>query len=223
MSLCLPAGVVIRPCCNICVPRPEHEIHIWSMNQMPNWISGIGSLMAGATAVVVLIWQFWRARKGDQEKRDREERDQAGRITWWLEDVPDGDTREGVRDFADAAPDYPELKYAAIFIRNGSEDCIYECSLKLPEFFDHGDAPEPPKLWRQMGVLPPGTTQFRIPVPPQSTTTWMLRTKADLAFNKHVEWVEFRDRINIIWRRLGDGRLEKQPDRPPNTETAYSP
>ena len=70
------------------------------MNQMPNWISGIGSLMAGATAVVVLIWQFWRARKGDQEKRDREERDQAGRITWWLEDVPDGDTREGVRDFA---------------------------------------------------------------------------------------------------------------------------
>jgi len=96
-------------------------------------------------------------------------------------------------------------------------------ALKLPEFFDHGDAPEPPKLWRQMGVLPPGTTQFRIPVPPQSTTTWMLRTKADLAFNKHVEWVEFRDRINIIWRRLGDGRLEKQPDRPPNTETAYSP
>jgi len=84
------------------------------MNQVPNWISGIGSLVAGATAVVVLIWQFWRARKGDQEKRNREERDQAGRITWWLEDVPDGDTREGVRDFADAAPDYPELKYAAI-------------------------------------------------------------------------------------------------------------
>ena len=51
------------------------------MNQMPNWISGIGSLVAGATAVVVLIWQFWRARKGDQEKRDHEERDQAGAET----------------------------------------------------------------------------------------------------------------------------------------------
>jgi hypothetical protein len=40
--------------------------------------------------------------------------------------------------------------------------------------------------------------------------------------NRYVEWVEFRDRHSVLWRRFGDGRLAKQPDRPANTTTAYS-
>jgi hypothetical protein len=165
--------------------------HTWSINKVLNWhglgaLGSLGSLMAGVTAVVVLIWQFWRARKADL-------RDQASRITWWLEKVPDNDTREGVREFADVAVDWEDSNFAAIFIRNASEDCICECSLQLPKFFDHDNAPEPPKKWRQIGVLPPGHSQFHIPVTFQPTPTKELRTKADLAFNKHVEWVEFRE------------------------------
>jgi len=193
--------------------------HTWSINKVLNWhglgaLGALGSLMAGITAVVVLVWNFWRVRKADL-------RDQASRITWWLE--KDNDTREGVREFADAAVDDSGFKYVRIFIRNGSEDCIYECSLKLPKFLNYDEMPRLPEDWRQIGVLPPGPSQFRIQVTSQPTPTQELRTKADLFFNKHVEWVRFRDRNDTLWKRYGDGRLEKQPYQKPYTETEYSP
>jgi hypothetical protein len=205
--------------------------HSSTADQIISWISGLGSLMAGVGALAVLLWQLTRAHTGDQKKRAQEERDQASHITWWLEVIPKGEEVPAVRDFADSGgewfgADYPRLPHAAILIRNGSEDCVYEGSLQLPSWFDPGpewDTALKPIIWRQLGVLPPGTVRYHIPTSYMHTPTQSARRKSDLAFNRHVEWVEFRDRKDVIWRRFWDGRLERQPDRPPNTETAHAP
>jgi hypothetical protein len=192
------------------------------MDQVAIWITAVGTLLTGLSALAV----FWQLRQAHRS----EVLEQANRITWWLEPAPKDDKGTRVRVFADAASfqggDYPNLPHAALFILNGSDNCVYEGSLQLPESFDPGDGKEERFIWRQIGVIPPGPpAEFRVPisVSAHSSPTASLRRKADLPFNRHVEWVEFRDRNNKVWRRFGDGTLKPQPDRPPETETAYSP
>jgi hypothetical protein len=172
-------------------------------------------------AAIVLIMQRLQASR-------QELREQASRITWWLDAVPDEDKREGVRRFADGAEffigDYGDLRRAALFICNDSGNCVYEASLKLSDLFARQVGEKFRQiLWRQLGVILPGTAEYRVPVPFDPTPTASARSRSDIPFNLLVDWVEFRDRNNKLWRRFGDGRLEQQADRRAVTEAMRAP
>jgi hypothetical protein len=54
------------------------------------------------------------------------------------------------------------------------------------------------------------------------TPTSKERRSASVSLNSYIEWVEFRDSDGVLWRRLGDGQLIKQPSRPIRYDTAYA-
>lgn len=200
------------------------------MGSLADWVGGVGSAAAAATAVGVLLHERGLRKKQEAAEHQREQQSQASKVTWWLE-KPDTSPDAGVpRPFVDGAEqwtDYGQHHLERLFILNSSGDCLYEVTVQLPDaFWDDREDGLPlnftPHLVRQVGTLPPGGHMFEIPVASPMTPTQGDRRKAATAFNQHVRWVEFRDRNDILWRRLGDGSLEEQPQRPAETNSFHS-
>lgn len=202
-----------------------------SAPSVPEWIGGIGSMLAAVTAVAILISEVYRSRSIADAQREQTKRAQAGLVTWWTDNV--GPPEAVPREYADAAEApsesrpisyWDDLPTSRLFIRNGSEDCIYEVSLQLPAGFH--PSPEhfrdTPLLWRQVGVLPPGTSEFSVPKSFRGTPTEIARAWHEDRFNLLVDWVEFRDRNGSLWRRFGDGHLEEQPPRAASQGATYT-
>jgi hypothetical protein len=198
-----------------------------------DWVGGIGSVSAAAIALIVLLWELIRATVRRRADRERDRREQASRVTWWTE-AARSTMNNVAREFVDGAEywtDYNAADRARIVIQNNSADTLYETTLLLPDRFgiaemdEHGtpSGNQPSDyLLRQIGVLPPGSSYVDIPIPIPPSHTQEFRTRNYAAFNRYVEWIEFRDRNNVIWRRHGDGRLEEMPDREPVTEVLYA-
>jgi hypothetical protein len=174
-----------------------------------------------------------RARYEEQRALEvhRQERAQAMQVSWWIDrvewwDPTKDDTNESVRPFVDAGPDFsaggfhPDMYIPVpLVILNSSGDCLYHVEVKLPDYY----CPEAPR--RQAGVLPPGRSRFMVlgdigylyASPTQGT-----RRQGDAAWNRMVEYVEFRDRDDVIWRRDRNGGLQKQEWRPPEPGPLYA-
>jgi heme exporter protein D len=194
-------------------------VPFWS--EIVNAAGGIGSLVSGLTAAVLLVMQR-RTITREHAQRNREERQrQAIGVTWLTERRAAPDENSELRPFADAAHDAPGyVQNVILAVHNASDNCIYDCTVQTAPF----DEPENAHLrHRQIGVLPPGVTRFKVPVPAvDRTPTMAARHRVDISYNVLVEWLEFRDVSQVVWRRYGDGRLESQPSRPRDTTTAHS-
>jgi hypothetical protein len=171
---------------------------------VPDWIAGVGSLLAFLAFGVAFVWETRKRREDLHAVAVQQRRGQAERITYFLEDGRA--ISDGMRTPVDAADfHHAEESYArgVLNIVNNSESCVYELVASAPALPGDLDL-------RGIGVIPPGLTRVVMPMNDMmegGSASW--RRVGDYANSKLVPWVQFKDHAGVAWRRSNKGGLEE--------------
>lgn len=175
---------------------------------VPDWVAGVGTVLAFATATVVFA-------HGLSERRRSNRRKQAEQITAWLPGSMSSAYREWIRGRG-----LDVLFHVHVNLINASDSVIYDLFVVVT--CEHSDHPMPmqmdsgeivasePTPWEhcrdrqargRAAAVPPG--KWRVSVRLSNTSVLPLRLD-----------IFFRDNRGVYWRRDPLGRLSEQPSVP---------
>ncbi|GIF20038.1 hypothetical protein BJ973_002057 [Actinoplanes tereljensis] len=190
---------------------------------VPDWIAGVGGMLAFGAVVASLLIERRRTEEARRYVLESDRRAQAERITYYLVENP-GPSAAVVDGRHERTPvDGGNFFYGPgddersghLVVVNNSHGCVYACIAYAPE----GPEGMPD---RAIGVIPPGVTHIRMPLggyPVGGSGSY--RYQGEYANNKLVPWIQFRDEAGHTWRRGNDGALLEPRD--PNPFPDHSP
>lgn len=152
------------------------------------------------------------------EDAERRQREQATKITWWTRRPGIGETVDrtayGGRPDDERNPDDEVFEDVDLHILNASDSAIYACVVRAAQHRNQVTGT------RWAGIVPPGKQIYAERIFCGDSPTGASRAAAAISAGGAVEYVEFADSNQHIWRRFMDGRLV-EVDKSPEVSDQY--